>query len=164
MSVVIRLSRQGHSHSPFYRITVADSRRAPTGKFLQHIGYYDPKHNPPIVKVDETSALEWMKNGAQPSDTVRALFSHQGLMEKLVDVKKGAAIADAKGTAKVWKKKKAKVHKVVKAEQAKAVEAAAAAEVVAKAAEAKAAEAAKAEAAAAAKAAAEAAAAEQPAA
>jgi small subunit ribosomal protein S16 len=164
LSVTIRLSRQGHSHSPFYRITVADSRRASTGKFLQHIGYYDPKQNPPIVKVDEASALQWMKNGAQPSDTVRALFSHQGLMEKLVDVKKGAAIADAKGKPNAWKVKKAKVHKVVKAEMVKAAEAAVAAKAAEDAAAAKAAADAKAAEAKAAEDAATAAAAEAPAA
>lgn len=112
MPVVIRLSRQGHRHRPFYRITVADSRKAATGKFLQHIGYYDPAQNPPTLKVDESSALKWLSVGAQPSDTVRSLFQHQGIMDKQAKVKAGKAAADVTGKPVAWKpRNKPKVHK-----------------------------------------------------
>jgi small subunit ribosomal protein S16 len=74
LAVVIRLARMGKTHKPFYRITVADSRASATGKFLEQIGHYDPSLNPPDIKVNEASALKWLKNGAQPSDTVRSLF------------------------------------------------------------------------------------------
>ena len=128
MPVVIRLSRQGHRHRPFYRITVADSRKAATGKFLQHIGYYDPAQNPPTLKVDEPSALKWMSVGAQPSDTVRSLFQHQGIMDKHAKIKSGKAKADAVGKAVPWKaRNKPKVHKKRKAAAAKAAGAPAAA-------------------------------------
>ncbi len=126
MAVVIRLSRQGHTHRPFYRITVADSRKAATKKFLQHIGYYDPAQNPPTVKVDEASALKWLSVGAQPSDTVRSLFQHQGIMDKQAKVKSGKATADTVGKIVAWKpRNKPKVHKKAKEEIAKAKEAAA---------------------------------------
>lgn len=124
MPVVIRLSRQGHSHRPFYRITVADSRKAATGKFLQHIGYYDPAQNPPTVKVDEASALKWMSVGAQPSDTVRSLFQHSGIMDKKAKLKSGKAAADVVGKAVAWKpRSKPKLHKKAKEELAKEKEA-----------------------------------------
>lgn len=164
MSVVIRLSRQGHTHRPFYRITVADQRKAATGRFLQHIGYYDPAQNPPTLKVDEASALKWMNVGAQPSDTVRSLFQHEGIMDKFGKTKTGKTAAEGAGKVVVWKAKKPKIHKKQKevlakeaeaaAAAAKAAEATAAAEAIkaaeaakaAKAAEAAAAEAAKADA------------------
>ena len=119
MSVVIRLARQGHRHSPFYRITVADQRKAATGKFLQHIGYYDPAENPPRLKVDEASALKWMNVGAQPSDTVRSLFQHTGIMDKFAKIRQGKATAETAGKVVAWKPKKAKIHKKKKEELAK---------------------------------------------
>lgn len=119
MSVVIRLSRQGHRHRPFYRISVADQRKAATGKFLQHIGYYDPAANPPVLKVDEPSAIKWMKVGAQPSDTVRSLFHHQGIMEKFAKIKQGKATVESASKAISWKAKKPKLHKKKKEELAK---------------------------------------------
>lgn len=134
MPVVIRLSRQGKRHSPFYRIAVADSRKAATGKFLQHIGYYDPKANPPILKVDEESALKWLGVGAQPSDTVRSLLAHQGIMDKFT-LKRHGKKADT-GKAKPWGTKKPKLHKKKKEAIAKEKEAAAKAAPAAPAAEA----------------------------
>ena len=119
MSVVIRLSRQGHRHRPFYRIAVADQRKAATGRFLQHIGYYDPAQNPPTIKVDEASALKWMNVGAQPSDTVRSLFQHQGIMDKFAKVRQGKATAETAGKVVVWKAKKPKIHKKQKEALAK---------------------------------------------
>jgi small subunit ribosomal protein S16 len=130
LPVVIRLSRQGKRHSPFFRIAVADSRKAATGKFLQHIGYYDPRNNPPIIKVDEASAMKWLQVGAQPSDTVRSLFKHQGIMDKLAKVKKGKKPEEAVGKAAPWKAKKPKLHK--KKKEALAKEAAAASKEAAK--------------------------------
>lgn len=124
LSVVIRLSRQGKRHSPFYRIAVADSRKAATGKFLQHIGFYDPKANPPVLKVDEESALKWLGVGAQPSDTVRALFAHQGLMDKFTKIRHGKQGSEVTAKATPWKPKK-KLHKKKKEALAKEKEAAA---------------------------------------
>jgi len=156
--VVIRLARMGKTHKPFYRITVADSRAAATGKFLEQIGHYDPNQNPPEIKVNAESALKWIKNGAQPSDTVRTLFYRQGLLEQATNARTGKASAELKARES-YQAKKPKVHKKAKEKaeaNAKAAAAAKAAEEKA-AAEAKAAQ--EAEAAAAAAAAAEAAAA-----
>lgn len=148
MAVVIRLARMGKTHKPFYRITVADSRAAATGKFLEQIGHYDPNLNPPAIKVDEASALKWLKNGAQPSDTVRSLFYRQGLMEKSTLTRKGKATADAAlKTRESFQAKKPKVHKKAKEKAEANAKAAADAQAAADkaAAEAKAAEAAAAE-------------------
>jgi small subunit ribosomal protein S16 len=123
LPVVIRLSRQGKRHSPFYRIAVADSRKAATGRFLQHIGYYDPKANPPLIKVDEESALKWLGVGAQPSDTVRSLLAHQGIMDKFTLTRHGKKAET--GKAVTWKAKKPKLHKKKKEALAKEKEAAA---------------------------------------
>lgn len=138
MSVVIRLSRQGHTHRPFYRISVADQRKAATGRFLQHIGYYDPAQNPPTIKVDEADALKWLNVGAQPSDTVRSLFQHQGIMDKFGKSKTGKTVAEGVGKIVTWKAKKPKIHKKQKEVLAKEAEAAAKASADAAAAAAKA--------------------------
>ena len=74
MAVKIRLRRMGAKKAPFYRIVVADSRFPRDGRFIEEIGYYDPMKEPSEVKVDPEKAQQWIKNGAQPTDTVKALF------------------------------------------------------------------------------------------
>lgn len=87
MAVKIRLKRMGSKRSPFYRVVVADSRSPRDGRVIEEIGTYNPVANPVEVKIDEEKALQWMQNGAKPSDTVRNLFSKQGLMEKFHNAK-----------------------------------------------------------------------------
>ncbi|MEN1966901.1 30S ribosomal protein S16 [Lentibacillus sp. N15] len=87
MAVKIRLKRMGSKRNPFYRIVVADSRSPRDGRQIEQIGTYNPVANPVEVKIDEEKALSWMTNGAQPSDTVRNLFSKQGIMKKFHDQK-----------------------------------------------------------------------------
>jgi small subunit ribosomal protein S16 len=87
MAVKIRLKRMGAKKSPFYRIVVADSRSPRDGRFIETVGTYDPVAEPAEVKIDEELALKWLKNGAKPSDTVRNLFSKQGIMEKFHNAK-----------------------------------------------------------------------------
>lgn len=82
MAVKIRLKRMGAKKTPFYRVVVADSRSPRDGRFIETIGTYNPVANPAEVKIDEELALKWLQNGAKPSDTVRNLFSTQGIMEK----------------------------------------------------------------------------------
>lgn len=82
MAVKIRLKRMGSKRNPFYRVVVADSRSPRDGRIIEEIGTYNPVVEPVQVKIDEEKALQWMQNGAKPSDTVRNLFSKQGLMEK----------------------------------------------------------------------------------
>ncbi|BAQ10490.1 30S ribosomal protein S16 [Sporosarcina sp. FSL W7-1349] len=89
MSVKIRLKRMGAKKSPFYRIVVADSRSPRDGRQIETVGTYNPLTKPAEVKINEELALKWLQNGAKPSDTVRNLFSDQGIMEKFHNAKYG---------------------------------------------------------------------------
>lgn len=80
MATAIRLARRGSKKHPTYRIVVADSRRARDGRFIESIGFYNPQTDPSTIDVDEAKAREWLKNGAQPSDTVRKLLSIKGIV------------------------------------------------------------------------------------
>lgn len=74
MAVKIRLRRMGAKKSPFYRIVVADSRYPRDGRFIEELGYYNPLEDPAVIKVDMEKAQKWIANGAQPTDTVKALL------------------------------------------------------------------------------------------
>lgn len=74
MAVKIRMRRLGAKKKPFYRIVVADSRRSRDGRFIEEIGFYNPVSEPKMFRVDADKAKEWIKNGAQTSDTVARLF------------------------------------------------------------------------------------------
>jgi small subunit ribosomal protein S16 len=87
MAVKIRLKRMCAKKTPFYRLVVADSRAPRDGRFIEEIGYYNPTSQPAEVKIDEDRALKWLKNGAQPSDTVRNLLSKAGVMKKFHESK-----------------------------------------------------------------------------
>ncbi|RKQ37459.1 30S ribosomal protein S16 [Oceanobacillus halophilus] len=87
MAVKIRMKRMGSKRNPFYRIVVADSRSPRDGRNIEQIGTYNPVVSPVEVKIDEEKALDWMKKGAKPSDTVRNLFSKQGIMKKFHESK-----------------------------------------------------------------------------
>ena len=76
--VKIRLKRMGMKKKPFYRVVVADERMSRDGRFVDEIGYYNPVSNPVELKIDVEKAHTWMKNGAQPTDTVRALLKKTG--------------------------------------------------------------------------------------
>ncbi len=82
MATRIRLKRIGAKKKPYYRVVVADSRSPRDGRFIEEIGYYQPVANPEVIKIDEEKALSWMAKGAQPSDTVRALFKKAGVWQK----------------------------------------------------------------------------------
>ena len=82
MAVKIRLKRMGAKKSPFYRIVVADSRSPRDGRQIETVGTYNPLTVPATVQINEELALKWLADGAKPSDTVRNLFSEQGIMEK----------------------------------------------------------------------------------
>ena len=91
MPVRIRLSRRGTKKRPFYRIVVADSRRARDGKFIEKIGTYNPmlqKDNPERVKLDVEKAKEWIAKGAQPSDRIMLFLSNLGVVEKPIITEK----------------------------------------------------------------------------
>ena len=81
MAVKIRLRRMGAKKAPFYRIVVADSRYPRDGRFIEEVGYYDPTKEPSVIKIDEEKATTWLANGAQPTDTVKALLKIQGIVK-----------------------------------------------------------------------------------
>jgi len=79
--VKIRLTRLGAHKKPFYRIIVSDARKTRDGEAIQELGYYNPLTNPVTIKVDAEAAKKWIANGAQPTDTVRALLKKAGVIE-----------------------------------------------------------------------------------
>ena len=80
MAVKIRLRRMGAKKAPFYRIVVADSRYPRDGRFIEEIGTYNPLANPSEVTIEADKAKTWIANGAQPTDTVKALFKKEGIL------------------------------------------------------------------------------------
>ncbi len=81
MAVKIRLTRMGSKKKPFYRVVVADSRAPRDGKFIDQIGHYNPVAENDQVKLDVEKANQWLSKGAQPTDTVKALFKKHGVYE-----------------------------------------------------------------------------------
>lgn len=87
MAVKLRLKRMGKKGKPFYRIVAADSRSPRDGRIIESIGTYNPTTNPAEIKVNGELAMKWLKNGAQPSDTVRNILSREGIMKQLHEEK-----------------------------------------------------------------------------
>ena len=97
MPVKIRLQRHGKKGKPFYWIVAADSRSKRDGKYLEKLGTYNPNVNPAEINLDIDGAVQWLDNGAQPTDTARAILSYKGVMLKkhlAGGVKKGAFTAE----------------------------------------------------------------------
>ena len=158
MSVEIRLQRHGKKGKPFYWVVAADARSKRDGKYLEKIGTYNPNTNPATIELNLDSAVQWLHNGAQPTDTARAILSYKGaLLKHHLDggIRKGALTqeqADAKlsawleakagkvdakkdGLSKAQADAKAKALKAEKEVNAKRMAAAAEAEVAAQEAE-----------------------------
>ena len=87
MAVKMRLTRMGSKKRPTYRIVASDSRQKRDGEYLELVGTYNPIANE--TKINEEVALKWLRNGAQPSDTVRSLLSKAGVMKKYAEEKQG---------------------------------------------------------------------------
>ena len=81
MAVKIRLRRIGAKKAPFYRVVVADSRSPRNGRFIEEIGTYDPLQEPAKIEIDAEAAKKWIKNGAQPTETVKSLLKRSGITE-----------------------------------------------------------------------------------
>ena len=81
MAVKIRLKRMGAKKAPFYRVVVADSRYPRDGRFIEELGHYNPTTNPVEIKIDVEKAQTWVKNGAQPTETVKSLLKKAGITE-----------------------------------------------------------------------------------
>lgn len=86
--VKIRLQRVGKKKKPSYRVVVADSRAPRNGRFIEIIGHYDPLTDPATVVIQEEKALNWLRQGAQPTQTVAALLSKLGISDKLSEGRK----------------------------------------------------------------------------
>ncbi len=80
MAVKLRLQRHGKKGKPFFHIVAADSRSPRDGKFIERIGSYNPNTNPATIQLDNEKAITWLKNGAQPTDTVRAMLGYTGVL------------------------------------------------------------------------------------
>ncbi len=81
MAVKMRLTRIGKKKTPFYRVVIADARAPRDGRFVEEIGYYNPLTEPAEIKIDADKAKQWLKNGAQPTDTVKALLKKSGIVD-----------------------------------------------------------------------------------
>jgi len=79
MAVKIRLKRLGAKKAPFYRVVVADERFSRNGRFIEEIGYFNPCTEPADLKIDAEKAAQWIKNGAQPTETVKTLLKKTGI-------------------------------------------------------------------------------------
>ncbi|MBQ7136563.1 MAG: 30S ribosomal protein S16 [Bacilli bacterium] len=89
MAVKMRLTRMGSKKKPVYRIVATDSRRPRDGQYIELVGTYNPLTNPAEVKINKEVAIKWLKNGAEPTDTVRSLLSREGILKEFADSKKG---------------------------------------------------------------------------
>ena len=89
--VKIRLRRMGAKQHPFYRLVVADSRSPRDGRFIEHLGYYDPMKDPVQVKIDVEKVKLWLRQGAQPSEAARSLLKREGILERTTEKSTGTA-------------------------------------------------------------------------
>jgi len=133
MPVKLRLQRHGKKGKPFYWIVAADSRSKRDGRFLEKLGTYNPNTNPAQIDLNVDGAVKWLENGAQPTDTTRAILSHEGVLLKkhlAGGVKKGALTeeqAEEKFQAWVLEKqakidaKKSDLQKAKEVQEAKAL-------------------------------------------
>lgn len=106
MAVKIRLTRMGAKKKPVYRIVASDSRRPRDGQYIELVGTYNPLTTPATVNIQEEVAMKWLKNGAEPTDTVRNLFSEAGIMKKFAESKGIKAKKEAKPKKEVKEEKK----------------------------------------------------------
>jgi len=90
MSVKIRLKRVGKKKAPSYRVVVADARSPRDGRIIENIGWYNPLVEPSAIHIDAEKALGWLKNGAQPTESVTSLLKRAGIMDRFVQMKAAA--------------------------------------------------------------------------
>ncbi|UCE94944.1 MAG: 30S ribosomal protein S16 [Flavobacteriaceae bacterium] len=126
MSVKIRLQRHGRKGKPFYWIVAADARSKRDGRSLEKLGTYNPNTNPATIDLDIDGAVKWLQNGAQPTDTARAILSYKGAMLKnhlAGGVKKGALTEEqAEAKFQAWLDEKAAKVSAKEGKIAKAIE------------------------------------------
>ncbi len=110
MATKIRLQRFGRKNKAYFHIVIADSHSPRDGKFIEHIGNYDPNPNPAVININFDRALHWLSNGAIPSETANAILSYKGVLYKnhlLKGVKKNAlTLEQAEEKFKKWQEEK----------------------------------------------------------
>jgi small subunit ribosomal protein S16 len=82
MATKIRLQRHGAKKRPFYQVVIADERARRDGCFIENVGYYDPTKKPAVLKLNEDKVVDWLKKGAQPTDTVSQILKKAGVLAK----------------------------------------------------------------------------------
>lgn len=102
MAVRLRLTRMGRKKRPFYRIVAVDSRAPRDGKYLESLGYYDPKKEPFEVRLNEERILYWLGVGAQPTDTVRSILRREGILFKWDLMRRGLSEEEMREKMKIW--------------------------------------------------------------
>lgn len=102
MAVRLRLRRIGKKKMPMYQIVAADSRTARNGRFLEVVGRYEPRREPPVIESKETRVFYWLKTGARPTDTVRSLFQRSGLWLKWDLTRRGKDAATIATAMEKW--------------------------------------------------------------
>jgi len=90
MTVKIRLKRVGKTKAPSYRVVVADSRSPRDGRIIENIGWYNPRVEPSAIHIDEEKAIGWLKNGAQPTESVASLLRRTGVLARFEQTKSAA--------------------------------------------------------------------------
>jgi small subunit ribosomal protein S16 len=90
MTVKIRLKRTGMKKAPSYRVVVADARSPRDGRIIENIGWYNPRVEPSAININEEKALRWLKNGAQPTDSVSSLLKRVGILDRFTQEKAAA--------------------------------------------------------------------------
>jgi small subunit ribosomal protein S16 len=90
MTVKIRLTRTGKKKAPSYRVVVADSRSPRDGRIIENIGWYNPRVEPSAININEEKALAWLKNGAQPTESVNSLLKRAGILDRFTQEKQAA--------------------------------------------------------------------------
>ncbi len=93
MTVKIRLKRTGMKKAPSYRVVVADARSPRDGRIIENIGWYNPRVEPSAININEERALSWLKNGAQPTDSVASLLKRVGILDRFTQEKAAAKSA-----------------------------------------------------------------------
>ncbi|MCS6929204.1 MAG: 30S ribosomal protein S16 [Saprospiraceae bacterium] len=110
MAVRLRLQRRGRRKAPFYHIVAADARAPRDGRFIEKLGTYNPLTQPATIELNVDRAYYWLMNGAQPTDTVRSILRHKGVLYKkhlMLGVKKGAlTLEEAEARWNAWKEAK----------------------------------------------------------
>ncbi|MFN2433659.1 MAG: 30S ribosomal protein S16 [Gemmatimonadota bacterium] len=117
MSVKIRLRRMGAKSQPSYRVVVTDSRNARDGRFIETIGFYNPRREPVELRFDEAKTLDWLRKGATPSDTARSLLKKGGVWTKFTE---GGVAAPERRQATAARKERASTRRTERRTRAEA--------------------------------------------